>query len=163
MRDILFKAKRIDTGEWVEGFFCYQKLYCYDNRITPRPIIIGELSNTGIVKFEIDESTICQYTGMTDKNGQKIWENDIIKLHQFLFDGSEYEKEILISIEYMSEMMCFVANLIEAKEIKRYMGYKDEDTEKVVVPFNDFYGLHEESFEVIGNVFDNKEILERKE
>ena len=59
----------------------------------------------------------------------------------------------------MKEMMCFGANLIEAKEIKAYMGYATDDIEKVVLPFNEFYGLHEESFEVIGNIFDNPELL----
>lgn len=158
MRPILFKAKKVHTEEWVQGTYVRTNL--------GREMICDGTTYLGINRpcmIDIDVNTLCQYTGLTDKNGQKIWENDIIKLHQFLFDGSEYEKEILISIEYMSEMMCFGANLIEAKEIKRYMGYEDEDTEKVVVPFNDFYGLHEESFEVIGNIFDNKEILERKE
>ena len=158
MREILFKAKRVHTEEWVQGTYVCTNL--------GREMICDGTTYLGINRpcmIDIDVNTLCQYTGLTDKNGQKIWENDIIKLHQFLFDGSEYEKEILISIEYMSEMMCFGANLIEAKEIKRYMGYEDEDTEKVVVPFNDFYGLHEESFEVIGNIFDDKELLERKE
>ena len=162
MREILYKAKRIDNGEWVYGSYLYT--FCEDKNC---PIVGIQGEKHWIVEengniFWIDEDTICQFTGMYDMNGEEIWENDIIKLHQFLFDGSEYEKEILISIEYMSEMMCFVANLIEAKEIKRYMGYEDEDTEKVVVPFNDFYGLHEESFEVIGNIFDNAELLENK-
>lgn len=183
-REILFKAKRMDNGEWVEGLPSYD----INGNITELEIYKG-FANCEIV--EIDPSTVCQYTGLhdctkweqlskmeqdkflsewnikenrknqkEDWNGKKIWENDIIRLHQFLFDGSEYEKEILISIEYITEMMCFGANLIEAKEIKRYMGYKDEDTEKVVIPFNDFYGLHDESFEVIGNIFDNPSLLE---
>ena len=77
-RDILFKAKRIDNGEWVEGYLCYKKDYCFDNRTKPKAVIITEYSNTGIVSFEIDETTICQYTGLTDKDGNKIWENDIV-------------------------------------------------------------------------------------
>ena len=154
----LFKAKRTDNGEWVTGSL----ITCEDGTCKIATRYLDDSANIAILicVYDVDGDTICQCTGLKDKNGKLIWENDIIKLHQFLFDGSEYEKEILISIEYMSEMMCFGANLIEAKEIKRYMGYKDEDTEKVVVPFNDFYGLHEESFEVIGNIFDNKELLE---
>ena len=58
-------------------------------------------------------------------------------------------------------MMCLGAHLIKAKEIKRYMSYDAQEIEKVVVPYNDFYGLHEESFEVIGNIFDNAELLEK--
>jgi uncharacterized phage protein (TIGR01671 family) len=141
-----------EDGEWVKGY-----LYCDTGKWVIKQF---EYDRADYVCYEIDPSTICQCTGLPDKNGKKIWENDIVRLHQFLFDGSEYEKEILISIEYITEMLCFGANLIEAKEIKRYMGYEDEDIEKVVIPFNDFYGLHDESFEVIGNIFDNPELLE---
>ena len=66
MREILFKAKRVDNGEWVEGY--------YMNRVNHEIIQEG----TWII-WEVDKNTICQYTGLTDKNGNKIWENDIAK------------------------------------------------------------------------------------
>ena len=141
MREILYKAKRMDNGEWVEGFFCYQKLYCYDNRITPRPIIIGELSNTGIVKFEIDESTVCQYTGLTDKNGQKIWENDIVR-HEDLSNG-----------RYIARKQPMKNSLIKWNHIDAKF---ERDGGR------DLY-KSESRLEVIGNIFDNAELLERKE
>ena len=147
-REILFKAKRIDNGEWVEGLVTI--MWGQYHIINPND------ENTA---YPIDTDTICQFTELYDKNGNKIWENDVLNVHQFLFDGNEYEKEIIVSIEYMEEMMCFGANLIEAKEIKEYMGYATDDVEKCVIPFNDFYGLHEESFEVIGNIFDNPELI----
>ena len=102
-----------------------------------------------------------QYIGVPDKNGKEICEGDIVKIHQFLFDGNEYEKEIIVSIEYMEEMACFGANLLQAKEIRAYMGYDNETDkkEKVVVPLCELYGLHEESFEVIGNVYENADLL----
>ena len=71
-REILFKAKRKDNGEWVEG------LPGYD--------INGKITEIEVYKkvfdcriYEIDPSTLCQYTGLTDKNGNNIWENDIVK------------------------------------------------------------------------------------
>lgn len=83
MREILFKAKRLDNGEWVEGFL----FHCLNNGeewcIGKEPLsandyseIIGEYRTW----FPIDEKTICQYTGLTDKNRNKIWENDIVEV-----------------------------------------------------------------------------------
>lgn len=61
----------------------------------------------------------------------------------------------------MEDMACFGANLLQAKEIRAYMGYDNEadKEEKVVIPLCNFYGLHEESFEVIGNVYENADLL----
>lgn len=111
--------------------------------------------NSGLSAYEY-----MQYIGVDDKNGKEIYEGDIVKIHQFLFDGCEYEKEIIVSIEYMEETACFGANLLQAEEIRKYMGYAYWDKEKVVVPLCNFYGLHEGSFEVIGNVYENSDLLE---
>lgn len=130
-REILFKAKRIDNAEWVEGYLCYKKAYCFDNRTKPKAVIITEYSNTGIVSFEIDETTICQYTGFTDKNGQKIWKNDIVRCG---------------------------GNLIVTWN-EKFAGWC---LTKKGWLYNHFFGeaCTPEDVEVIGNIFDDPELLE---
>ena len=66
-REILFKAKRTDSGEWVEGYLWSKRTIGY----TP------PVGNTD--EIVIDPETVCQYTGLTDKNGVKIWEGDILE------------------------------------------------------------------------------------
>lgn len=120
------------------------------------------IHNTGIEIVEYDGTDwnplknikLMQYTGLKDKNGTEIYEGDILKMHQFLFDGNEYEKETIGVIKWGE--YGWLLSQIDGKEVNEYMGYKNGEGETYLIHF---YGLHEESFEVIGNIYENAELL----
>ena len=137
-REILFKAKRKDNGEWVEGYY----------RADPdlnNHFICGwnyYLSDTGLERepfeYEINSGTLCQYTGLTDKNGDKIWENDICDRKEKYPEIVTYNKgdwQLDYSYVFRKEMHTDVCNL-------------------------GFYVCERKCVEVIGNIFDNSELLE---
>ena len=75
MREILFKAKRKDNGKWIEGYY----LKRYDLLGNEEHLIFHADSYTVWEYAEIDPETLCQFTGTTDKNGVRIWKNDIVE------------------------------------------------------------------------------------
>lgn len=136
-REILFKAKRLDNGEWVEGY--YQKRFDLDG--SEQHFIFWSKSYTVWEYVEIDSDTICQYTGLTDKNGKKIWENDICDRKEKYPEIVTYNKgdwQLDYSYALGKEKHFCACNL-------------------------GFYACERECVEVIGNVFDNPELLEAKE
>lgn len=79
MREILFKAKRIDNGEWVEGYYLRDQYHIGGGE----DIIFYRKDSDRFTVYTniIDIETLCQFTGLTDKNGNKICKNDILMCH----------------------------------------------------------------------------------
>ena len=138
MREILFRAKRIDNGEWVEGQYAFIL-----NPITESGEPIKHLicNGTNIFNDEIDLETLCQYTGMKDKNGNRIWENDIVVCKQYI--GGNF---VDYHIEYGYVEMKYGA-----------FGIHRSNPDAYYRPFKDW--LEDYEYEVIGNIFDTPELL----
>lgn len=136
MREILFKAKRLDNGEWIEG--------CYWTNLFGNHFIRIAQDKAGrftIDDYEIDPDTLCQFTGMTDKDYNKIWENDIVDISDCLWDApgpAGYDSSIVL-VEW-SEINC------------GFDPFANYDCDCGV-----YYDA--KSVKVIGNKFDNPELL----
>ena len=142
MREILFRAKRADNGEWVEGYYIYhiKRTICpigdsVKAEDEQHVIMQDGFSDWNMprntVFFNIDPENVCQYTGLKDKNGKRIWENDIVS-------GYFNHKKITGFIKYGSNAVYYIER-------------------------EGSYGIHldnsEDWLEVIGNIFDNPELL----
>lgn len=130
----LFKAKRVDNGEWVKGALVYDdrdKLY---RIITEIDYSTGTCLTTDNAP-RVDKSTICQCTGLKDKNGKLIWENDIVNCT---------DAECYGYISWNESEAGFYFNvLLEGG------GFDEEHI------YN-----YQDCMEVVGNIFDNKDLLE---
>jgi hypothetical protein len=75
MREILFKAKAVDDGRWVQGYVYFDYFSQKQQRLLPCVIMFNE-GYPRKVRVEVDKETVCQFTGATDKIGNKVFEND---------------------------------------------------------------------------------------
>ena len=150
MRDILFKAKRIDNGEWVEGGYSYCEK---DDTHFITQMSKDHISYIGRHQ-QIEPNTLCQYTGLTDKNVNKIWENDVVR---------DTEEDMTMVVRWDDEELRFVLDDYGYKGCVMEYGFDEFAGGFGVVDtygFNDFCKTVDKFIEVIGNIFDNVELLE---
>ena len=130
----LFRAKRIDNGEWVQGYLfgIWEKRY-----------ILWGMTNDIPNMIEVDPSTICQCTGLKDKNGNLIWENDIVAYWDTYSTESGYaESNCIGKVVWDDETISFqVTNRLSAES----------------------WEVLDDECSVVGNAIDNPELLEARE
>ena len=149
MREIKFRGKRIDNGEWVCGYLAGEDL-----------INVWNWRKNGeegeVITYQVDPETIGQYTGLKDKNGKEIYEGDIF-YHQQFRDKKDF------GVIFWREGRYWVNWKIAINGIK-------DNNQQVIGWGKPKYGLGEfpldvercQNYEVIGNIYDNPNLLEVK-
>ena len=131
MREILFRGKRIDNGEWIEGYLYVTHNGEYEIGSYDPEVKIERMT------YVVDPETVGQYTGLKDKNGKRIFEGDIIKI------PDNYDEFGMNAGEIYQIYFCCGGFRLKPK-YSQARGYWLEDDNTV---------------EVIGNIHDNPELI----
>ena len=131
MREILFRGKRLDNGEWVEGAFCPKDCDMPFGPMVDKPSIIKLDDPCSGFWFEVDPNTVGQFTGLLDKNGKRIFEGDV-----------------------------FAWGYAGVYDMRYVVSYDAVTTSFIGVRKHGFLSLSGITIEIIGNIHDNPELLE---
>jgi len=139
----LFKAKRVDNGEWITGSLitcedgtCKIATSCLEGK-TDEPILV--------CAYDVDRDTICQCTGLKDKNGKLIWENDVVKFDVYYYE--KLESSTISQIKWCNDL-CALSLVVNDRGTRGTLGHLMDINKEI---------------EAIGNIFDNSELLESEE
>jgi uncharacterized phage protein (TIGR01671 family) len=140
VREILFRGKRKDDGEWVYGFY---RSYIYRKK---KHAWLETIDRT----WEIKPETVGQFTGLTDKNGVRIFEGDIVRVDDIYKD----KLGAPISLYYIT----YESGSYRLRMYPEYHGENEKDINWLSLPLYHF----ERNTEIIGNIHDTPELSGRK-
>lgn len=146
----LFKAKELDNGEWVQGNYVKgldEFANCEEAHIIFEPNAMFYSSGEIDGWYKVDPSTICRCTGLRDKNGNLIWENDI------LHNGNYFVIKWNAPCARFDIVLNNSHNIPIGKWEPMICDWKTNDFKEYRKSVN---------YEVIGNIFDNPELLDEK-
>lgn len=145
MIQILYRGKRIDNGEWVEGNL-------YEAKISGCYILVSYMKTSernrflmedAFTVYEIDPKTLCQYICLNDKKLHRIWENDIISINTY--DYNEPAEDFFGQVVYVEAWACWCIK---------------QPGENKPIPLCECQGSYLTEITVEGNIFDNPEMME---
>ena len=145
MREILFRGKRTDNGEWVEGYYLNQRESLTDKKAC----YIAANNGYGFNYISVIPETVGQYTGLHDKNGRKIFEGDIVA-------GTAYSSKCIGIIVWIDEIGGFG---VRYRSREDPTAWENSSILKAVsMGRQDNYAA-----QIVGNIYDNPELLEVKQ
>lgn len=151
MREILFRGKRLDNGEWVEGFYIRTKRHhcIITGCINDGYVVYGHYANDVLMDV-VDPTTVGQFTGLLDKAGKRIFEGDVVEYN----NGYDYIKsEVVFEFGAFGIGSCEVIGISSGccdNFVNLWQLFWDQE----VTDEPELYYC-----KVIGNIYDNPELL----